>query len=61
MPGHWRKISFSFTFRDDNYECEISHKTLRIRIDGNLAREYAIGIKNKSFSVPGGQWIEFEI
>jgi trehalose/maltose hydrolase-like predicted phosphorylase len=61
MPGHWRKISFSFTFRDDNYECEISHKTLRIRIDGNLAREYSIGIKNKSFSVPGGQWIEFEI
>jgi beta-phosphoglucomutase family hydrolase len=61
LPRHWRKISFSFTFRDNEYECEINRKNIRIKIDSNTAGPFKIGIQDKDFDLDAGEWVEFEI
>jgi trehalose/maltose hydrolase-like predicted phosphorylase len=33
LPKHWRKISFEFTFRGVEYECEITPEAIRIEAD----------------------------
>ena len=39
LPDHWRSVSFGFTFQDDEYECEIFHNKIRIRIESDEERE----------------------
>jgi beta-phosphoglucomutase family hydrolase len=61
LPKHWRKISFSFQFREADYECEITRETARIRVDSDKYTTTRIGIMDKIFDVEIGEWIEFEI
>lgn len=61
LPGHWRRISFSFTFRDSDYECEIAHHLIRIRVDCKENCSLKIGILDKIFDIESGGWTEFEI
>lgn len=60
LPEHWRKISFSFTFRDNEYECVITPDYIRVKVDGDNAGNIKIGIHNKDFDVIAGEWMEFE-
>jgi len=61
LPSHWRKISFFFTFRDDDYECEVTKDLVRIRIDRMVAGNAKVGIRGKEFEMETGEWVEFEI
>ena len=61
MPDHWRKISFSFNFREADYECEITRETLRIRVDSDKTDCVKIGIMDQVFDLICGEWLEFEI
>jgi trehalose/maltose hydrolase-like predicted phosphorylase len=61
LPGHWRKISFYFKFREDDYECEITRNCVRIRIDREKAGIAILGIRDKVFELATGEWVEFEI
>lgn len=61
LPPHWRKISFSFNFREADYECEISRENIRIRIDCEKAGPLKIGILDKVFDIDTNDWTEFEI
>jgi trehalose/maltose hydrolase-like predicted phosphorylase len=60
LPKHWRKISFSFVFRGDDYECEVSHDAIRIRVESEKTGYLKIGIGDKDFDIETGEWIEFE-
>ncbi|MCK9398583.1 MAG: beta-phosphoglucomutase family hydrolase [Bacteroidales bacterium] len=61
LPEHWRKISFSFNFRGDEYECEVTRETLRIRVDSDKADSLKIGIMDQVFDLESWEWMEFEI
>jgi beta-phosphoglucomutase family hydrolase len=61
LPKHWRKISFSFIFRGDEYECEVTPSTIRIRVDSSKTDSLKIGIRDKEFEIETGEWVEFEI
>lgn len=61
LPAQWRKISFFFTFRDDDYECEITGDMIRLRVDSEKDAEVKIGIGDKIFEISTGEWIEFEL
>jgi beta-phosphoglucomutase family hydrolase len=61
LPKHWRKISFSFIFRGDEYECEVTRETIRIRVDSQKTDNLKIGIREKDFEIEAGEWIEFDI
>jgi len=61
LPHHWRKLSFFFTFRGADYECEISKCCARIRIDKKDQGKVWIGIRDKNFETETGEWIEFDI
>jgi len=61
LPVHWRRISFSFTFREDDYECEVTPCCVRLCIDCATAGTAKIGIRNKEFEIITGEWVEFEI
>jgi len=61
LPEHWRKISFSFIFRGDDYECEVTRETIRIRVDSDKTDGLKIGIRDKDFEIEAGEWTEFEI
>jgi beta-phosphoglucomutase family hydrolase len=61
LPDHWRKISFSFSFREAGYECEISRDIIRIKIESDKTENLKVGIINKVFDVMNGEWTEFEI
>jgi beta-phosphoglucomutase family hydrolase len=60
LPGHWRKISFFFNFRGDDYECEITKSCVRIRIDRENEGVAMVGIRDKDFEIATGEWVEFE-
>lgn len=61
LPANWRKLSFFFTFRDEDFECEVSNSSIRIRVDRQTAGQVMIGIRNKEFEIETGEWVEFEI
>lgn len=61
LPQHWRKISFSFIYLDDDYECEVSPETIRIRVDSDKKESLKIGIRNKDFEIEAGKWTVFKI
>jgi trehalose/maltose hydrolase-like predicted phosphorylase len=61
LPAHWRKISFFFNFRDDEFECEITRNCIRVRIDRKTAGIAKLGIRDKVFELAIGEWVEFEI
>jgi trehalose/maltose hydrolase-like predicted phosphorylase len=61
LPPHWRKISFFFTFRNDDYECEVTKDCVRIRIDRKIAGKAKVGIRDKEFEIETSEWVEFEI
>lgn len=61
LPGHWRKISFSFSFRGNEYECEVMPDAIRIRIDSPEPVELPIGVKGKVLTLQTGTWNEIEI
>jgi trehalose/maltose hydrolase-like predicted phosphorylase len=61
LPEHWRKISYSFNFRGDDYECEVTRETIRIRVDSDKADSLKIGIMDQVFDLESWEWMEFEI
>jgi beta-phosphoglucomutase family hydrolase len=61
LPAHWRKISFSFIFRGEEFECEISPDTFRVRIDREMEGNVDIGIRDRKFEIETGEWVEIEI
>ena len=61
LPGKWRKISFGFGFKGDEYECEVTPHFVRIRIDREIAGNAKVGIRDKIFEIETGEWIEFEL
>jgi trehalose/maltose hydrolase-like predicted phosphorylase len=60
LPGHWRKISFSFNFREADYECEVTPGSVRIRIDSESHQSLKIGIGDKIHEAITGEWTELE-
>jgi beta-phosphoglucomutase family hydrolase len=61
LPEHWRKISFYFNFRGDDFECEITRNTIRIRVDSEKEGKAMIGIKENIVEVETGEYMEFDI
>jgi len=54
LPGHWRKISFSFFFRGHEYECEITHESIRIEADN--AEAVKICVNNDLYDLEPETW-----
>jgi beta-phosphoglucomutase family hydrolase len=61
LPAKWRKISFSFIFREDDYECEVTTESIRIKIESNKTEILKLGIRENEFEILAGEWVEFEI
>jgi beta-phosphoglucomutase family hydrolase len=61
LPERWKKISFSFTFREADYECEVTRKSIRIRVDCGGPCSLKVGILDKVFDIETNEWTEFEI
>jgi trehalose/maltose hydrolase-like predicted phosphorylase len=61
LPAHWRKISFFFDFMGDDFECEVTPRSIRLRIDRETRGITRIGIKDRDFVIETGEWVEFEI
>jgi trehalose/maltose hydrolase-like predicted phosphorylase len=60
LPEHWRSVSFGFTFRDDEYECEVFPDKIRIRIESDEERE-EIKMNGMIISVETNKINEFKI
>ena len=39
LPGHWRKISFNFTFRGVNYRCDVGKERIMLLPDSDVIVE----------------------
>jgi trehalose/maltose hydrolase-like predicted phosphorylase len=61
LPDHWRKVSFFFDFRGDDYECEVTPECVRLRIDRENQGKALVGIKDKDFEIETGEWVEFDL
>ena len=61
LPEHWRKLSFFFSFRDADYECEISRCCVRIKADMEEKGIVKLGVRDKVFEIETGEWEEIEI
>ncbi len=61
LPAHWRKISFFFSFRDGEYECEVTAAGIRIRVDKPEPGSARIGLQDKTFEINTGEWVDLEI
>ncbi|MCD4774055.1 MAG: hypothetical protein K8R41_11805, partial [Bacteroidales bacterium] len=60
LPKYWRKISFNFNFVNDNYECEISEKEIKLKINSDK-KEVEIEIGNKAHEIECNKWMMVEI
>jgi beta-phosphoglucomutase family hydrolase len=59
LPAHWRKISFGFSFRGNEYECEVAHDRIRIDVEGpNPAKICVFGTDHE---LEPGTWNEIKI
>jgi len=54
LPKHWRSISFEFTFRGIEYECEVSHET--VRISASNEETIKIRVNNHTCDLDPGLW-----
>lgn len=59
LPDHWKKISFGFTFREKEFECEITHDQLRIRVESEDDKMVSLILADKLISVKPNSWVEF--
>jgi beta-phosphoglucomutase family hydrolase len=60
IPDAWDSISFGFTFRGCDYECEVDKEKLRIRIESDNEREDII-LQGMHLSVMTNRWNEFSL
>ena len=60
LPQLWKKISFGFDFKKDEYECEISRESLRIKVESEITRRIQIELCGKILGVVTGEWNEFQ-
>ncbi len=58
LPDHWRQIAFSFTFRETDYECEVTHQTIKIKAQGKLSQPVKVTLIDKEFTLSGPTWLE---
>ena len=58
MPPSWRKLSYRFSFRGDDYACEITHKGLRICVEKQTPGPSGISWKGQVFEITPGKWHE---
>lgn len=56
LPTHWRKISFSFTFRNNEYECELTPENLRIKVESERDKMIKIGVNDQVYSLESATW-----
>ena len=56
LPAHWRKISFSFTFRGNEYECEITPENIRIKVESEKDDLLKVCVKGQIFNLNPGTW-----
>jgi trehalose/maltose hydrolase-like predicted phosphorylase len=56
LPAHWRKISFSFTFRNNEYECEITHENIRIKVESEKDEISKICLKEQFYTLEPDTW-----
>jgi trehalose/maltose hydrolase-like predicted phosphorylase len=59
LPEFWKSVGFGFAFRGDEYECEVSKGSLKIRIESSKDR-VEIGMNDMIISVQTNDWNEFE-
>ncbi len=60
LPVHWKKFSFGFDFTGNEYECEISQESMRIRIESKGKVRLPIELCGKVLNVVTGEWNEFK-
>lgn len=58
LPVHWRKISFSFIFRGNEYECEISEDAVRISVESRSDQSLPVCFRGKVLMITPGEWME---
>jgi trehalose/maltose hydrolase-like predicted phosphorylase len=60
MPAHWRAIAFSFTFRGIDYQCEVTHKTIKIKADIKDNSDVQVFLWDKAFILRDSKWIDVD-
>jgi trehalose/maltose hydrolase-like predicted phosphorylase len=54
LPKHWRKLSFEFTFRGVEYECEITPESVRIEADNEELCQ--VSVNGHDYDLEPGIW-----
>ncbi len=59
MPAHWREIAFSFTFMGNDYQCVVTHQTVRIKVQPKSSQTVMVTVVDKDFTISDPEWIEY--
>jgi trehalose/maltose hydrolase-like predicted phosphorylase len=59
LPDHWRQIAFSFTFRENDYQCEVTHQTVKIKAQGKYQQPVKVTLIDKEFTITSPTWLEY--
>jgi trehalose/maltose hydrolase-like predicted phosphorylase len=61
LPGHWREVSFGFTFRGIDYKCQVSHDFLRLQASLDPETSVRIMIRELEYDLTDNGWHEFAL
>ncbi len=55
LPEHWRKISFSFSFKNTNYQCTVLKESIIVRQTNNDSIPVSIRINEVVYEIPSNE------
>ncbi len=58
LPAHWKYISFSFTFRGEEYECEVSRDNVRIKAESQKGEPLPVIVMGTKHQIIPGTWLD---
>lgn len=61
LPKIWRQMNFNFTFRNNEYAFELTPKKVKVKFNSEQAENVTIEIKNETYQLTKGEWLEVEI
>ncbi|HNS16647.1 MAG TPA: beta-phosphoglucomutase family hydrolase [Bacteroidales bacterium] len=57
LPAHWREVAYSFTFRGIDYECEVTHQTIKIKADLKDRSDVRIFLRDRELILADSGWV----
>ncbi|MBP6978382.1 MAG: beta-phosphoglucomutase family hydrolase [Bacteroidales bacterium] len=59
LPGHWRVLAYSFTFRGVDYQCEVTHQTIQIKAQLSENQQVRVTLSDKDFTLTDSSSLEY--